>query len=103
MCAEMNILQYVYSKLNITGNKLYIVTFCIEFCLSAVLMVVAWVGFATVGMFIARYMRPVWGEKNVCGKRMWFQVSYSNTTVEPGLSGVIATLVNSPDNQKYEY
>jgi len=41
-------------------------------------MVIAWVGFATVGMFIARYMRPVWGEKNVCGKRVWFQVSHSN-------------------------
>ena len=41
-------------------------------------MVIAWVGFATVGMFIARYMRPVWGEKNVCGKRMWFQVSHRN-------------------------
>lgn len=40
----------------------------------AVLMVIAWVGFATVGMFIARFMRPVWGEKNVCGKRVWFQV-----------------------------
>ena len=41
-------------------------------------MVIAWVGFATVGMFIARFMRPVWGEKNVCGKRVWFQVSHSN-------------------------
>ncbi|XP_078352613.1 ferric-chelate reductase 1-like isoform X2 [Oculina patagonica] len=40
----------------------------------AVLMVITWVGFATVGMFIARYMRPVWGERNMCGKRMWFQV-----------------------------
>ncbi|KAJ7350979.1 DOMON domain-containing protein frrs1L [Desmophyllum pertusum] len=40
----------------------------------AVLMVIAWVGFATMGMFIARYMRPVWGEKNMCGTKVWFQV-----------------------------
>ena len=49
-------------------------------------MVIAWVGFATVGMFIARYMRPVWGEKNVCGKRLWFQVSYSNVNDKTALS-----------------
>ncbi|KAK2547459.1 Ferric-chelate reductase 1 [Acropora cervicornis] len=42
--------------------------------LHAVLMVLAWVGFATLGMFIARYMRPVWGEKEICGKRIWFVV-----------------------------
>lgn len=40
----------------------------------AVLMVLAWVGFATIGMFIARFMRPVWGEKEMYGKRVWFQV-----------------------------
>nr|XP_058952023.1 putative ferric-chelate reductase 1 isoform X3 [Pocillopora verrucosa] len=40
----------------------------------AVLMVIAWVGFATIGMFIARYMKPVWGEKDLCGNRLWFQV-----------------------------
>ncbi|PFX23976.1 putative ferric-chelate reductase 1 isoform X2 [Stylophora pistillata] len=40
----------------------------------AVLMVIAWVGFATIGMFIARYMKPVWGEKELCGRRLWFQV-----------------------------
>ena len=37
-------------------------------------MVIAWVGFATIGMFIARYMKPVWGEKDLCGNRLWFQV-----------------------------
>ena len=37
-------------------------------------MVLAWVGFATIGMFIARFMRPVWGEKEMYGKRVWFQV-----------------------------
>lgn len=42
--------------------------------LHAILMVLAWVGFATLGMFIARYMRPVWGEKEIFGKRIWFVV-----------------------------
>ena len=58
------------------------VAFYIEFSLQAVLMVIAWVGFATVGMFIARYMRPVWGEKTICGKRVWFQVSHCNVHVD---------------------
>jgi len=48
-------------------------------------MVIAWVGFATVGMFIARFMRPVWGEKNVCGKRKWFQVSHRNEAEQDGI------------------
>ena len=47
----------------------------IIFLHSAILMVLAWVGFATLGMFIARYMRPVWGEKEIFGKRIWFVVS----------------------------
>lgn len=62
------------------------VTFCIEFSLEAVLMVIAWVGFATVGMFIARYMRPVWGEKNMCGKRVWFQVGHSNVDEQESIN-----------------
>ena len=39
-------------------------------------MVVAWVGFATIGMFVARFMRTLWGAKEMCGKRIWFQVQY---------------------------
>ncbi|XP_068726811.1 ferric-chelate reductase 1-like [Montipora capricornis] len=42
--------------------------------LHAVLLVFAWVGFATMGMFIARFMKPVWGEKEICSKRIWFVV-----------------------------
>ncbi|KAM7447097.1 DOMON domain-containing protein frrs1L [Porites harrisoni] len=42
--------------------------------LHAILMVVAWVGFATIGMFVARFMRTVWGVKEMCRKRIWFQL-----------------------------
>ncbi|CAH3167988.1 unnamed protein product [Porites lobata] len=42
--------------------------------LHAILMVVAWVGFATIGMFVPRFMRTVWGVKEMCGKRIWFQL-----------------------------
>ena len=44
-------------------------------CLVAALMVLAWVGFATVGIFIARYTREVWGEERILGQKVWFQVS----------------------------
>ena len=32
-----------------------------------------------MGMFIARFMRPVWGQKEFCGKRIWFVVSGINS------------------------
>lgn len=35
-------------------------------------MVVAWVGFATLAMFAARYMKDVWGK--LFGLKKWFQV-----------------------------
>ena len=54
--------------------QISIVCFLVFF--KAILMVVAWVGFATIGMFIARFMRTVWGVKEMCGKRIWFQVQY---------------------------
>ena len=50
--------------------------FVFLFFFKAILMVMAWVGFATIGMFIARFMRTVWGVKEMCGKRIWFQVQY---------------------------
>ena len=37
-------------------------------------MVIAWVGFASIGMFTARFMRSVWGHRRMCGKGMWYQV-----------------------------
>ena len=40
-------------------------------------MSIAWLGFASIGMFMARYMRHIW-ETNVCGKKIWFQVGFVN-------------------------
>lgn len=40
------------------------------------LMVVAWIGFATMAIIVARYMKETWGE--LCGKKAWFQVSKQN-------------------------
>ena len=36
-------------------------------------MVVAWIGFATMAILVARYMKETWGK--LCGKKAWFQVS----------------------------
>jgi len=38
----------------------------------AILMSIAWLVFASLGMFIARYMKPAWGD--LYGKKAWFQV-----------------------------
>ncbi|KAK3749011.1 hypothetical protein QZH41_008685, partial [Actinostola sp. cb2023] len=38
----------------------------------AILMSIAWLVFASLGMFIARFMKPVWGD--LFGKKAWFQV-----------------------------
>ena len=39
-------------------------------------MVVAWIGFATMAILVARCMKEAWGE--ICGKKAWFQVSKQN-------------------------
>lgn len=39
-------------------------------------MVVAWIGFATMAIIVARYMKETWGE--LCGKKAWIQVSKQN-------------------------
>ena len=36
-------------------------------------MVLAWVGFATLAIFAARYMKNAWGK--LFGKKKWFQVN----------------------------
>ena len=36
-------------------------------------MIVAWIGFATMAILVARYMKPALG--NLCGKKAWFQVN----------------------------
>ncbi|KAL9950259.1 hypothetical protein ACROYT_G042734 [Oculina patagonica] len=36
------------------------------------LMVIAWVGFASIGIFMARYMKVAFGEKVLLGTKAWF-------------------------------
>jgi len=36
------------------------------------LMVIAWVGFASIGIFMARYMKVAFGEKVLLGTKVWF-------------------------------
>ncbi|PFX26311.1 putative ferric-chelate reductase 1 [Stylophora pistillata] len=36
------------------------------------LMVIAWIGFASIGMFIARHMKVLFGQKVLLGTKMWF-------------------------------
>ena len=40
-------------------------------------MVIAWVGFASIGIFMARYMKTAFGEKVLLGTKMWFTVRSS--------------------------
>ena len=37
-------------------------------------MVIAWVGFASVGIFMARYMKVAFGDKELLGTKIWFTV-----------------------------
>jgi len=38
-------------------------------------MTLAWILFAFVGLFTARYMRDVWEPKQLMGTKAWFAVS----------------------------
>ena len=38
-------------------------------------MTLAWVLFAFVGLFTARYMREVWEPRQLLGEKAWFTVS----------------------------
>ena len=39
-------------------------------------MVIAWMFFATFGIFMARYMKSVLKDSKICGKAAWFPVRY---------------------------
>lgn len=41
------------------------------------LMLAAWIGTASIGMVIARYYRQTWVRSQLCGKDLWFAVSFS--------------------------
>ncbi|XP_060069676.1 ferric-chelate reductase 1-like [Ylistrum balloti] len=38
------------------------------------LMVVAWVLFSSIGIFIARYLKPMWPNSTLLGQKVWFQI-----------------------------
>ena len=42
--------------------------------LTGCLMVIAWIGFASIGMFIARHMKVLFGQRVLLGTKMWFTV-----------------------------
>ena len=47
-------------------------------------MTLAWILFAFVGLFTARYMREVWEPKELLGKKAWFTVGIViNKTILP--------------------
>jgi hypothetical protein len=37
-------------------------------------MTIAWMGFAAIAIFMARYMRNVWEEEKLLGQKVWFTV-----------------------------
>ena len=37
-------------------------------------MVIAWVGFASIGIFMARFTRVAFGDKELLGTKVWFTV-----------------------------
>jgi len=45
------------------------------------LMTLAWILFASVGLFTARYMRVVWEPKQLLGTKAWFTVGITSTKI----------------------
>lgn len=39
-----------------------------------IIMIFAWILFASTGILIARYFKPSWPEQKVCGKAIWFAI-----------------------------
>ena len=42
-------------------------------------MIIAWVGFASVGIIMARYFKPMWPGTQACKKPIWFTVSIEDS------------------------
>ena len=49
--------------------------FTFDFFYKGILMIIAWVFAATIGIFMSRYMKPVTADKKIHGKQAWFPVS----------------------------
>jgi hypothetical protein len=43
-----------------------------------VLMIIAWVAFASTGILTARYYKRTWVDKKACDKAVWFSVSLNS-------------------------
>ena len=50
---------------------------CVYTMQLGILMTLAWLLFAFVGLFTARYMRQVWEPTKLLGEKAWFTVSNS--------------------------
>jgi hypothetical protein len=35
-------------------------------------MIVAWIGLTSIGIVMARYFKPAWQNKTICGQKVWF-------------------------------
>lgn len=38
------------------------------------LMISAWIAFASIGVVLARYYKPMWAERKLLGEKVWFQI-----------------------------
>lgn len=45
-------------------------------------MITAWIGTASIGILFARYFKQTWVGSSLCGKDIWFAVSFSNFQLE---------------------
>ena len=50
------------------------------FLLTATLMVIAWMIFASVGVIMPRYLKPYLMHVAIVGKQLWFQVNNTSNT-----------------------
>lgn len=60
------------------------------------LMVIAWIGFASLGIFMARYMKVAFGDKEMLGTKIWFTFhrSFMLLTVVLTIISVILVFVD---------
>lgn len=67
-------------------------------------MIVAWVGFASIGIITARYLKPLWLSHSLFGVRIWFAVrqiqilnllivKYNSLVVQIHRSSMLAALI----------
>jgi hypothetical protein len=45
------------------------------------LMILAWIGSTSLGIMMARYFKLTWRRSSMCGKDLWFAVSFNNNII----------------------